>query len=158
MSTAITKHFSKEACEHSDYAIEHNIPNEIPEELMPNGLRLCTFMEDLRSFLSGHFNEEVKIFPSSVYRGPVLNSAIKGQKTSQHMRFTAMDYHTSKGDIEEVFDLIAESDLEFDQLILEHDAQGHIWLHTSIPDFGEEARREVLKGEKGKRLDRVAVG
>ena len=157
MSTLITPHFSKEVCEHSDYAIAHHIPNTIPDNLMPNGIRLCTFMEEIRSFLSGHYNQEVKIIPSSIYRGPDLNTAIKGQPTSQHMRFEAMDYHTSIGDIEEVFDLIAESDLEFDQLILEHDSQGHIWLHTSVPNDGVKARRDILKGEKGKRLNRIAV-
>lgn len=157
MSTEITPHFSLEACEHSDYAVEHGIENKVPEKLMPNGKRLCLFMEEIRSFLSGHYNQEVKIFPSSVYRSPKLNSAVGGQSTSQHMRFQAMDYHTSVGEIEEVFDLIAESDLEFDQLILEHDSQGHIWLHTSVPNDGVKARRDILKGEKGKRLNRIAV-
>ena len=153
----ITPHFTLETCEHSDYAVEHKIANIVPDNLKDNGKNLCILMEEIRSFLSGHFGEDVKIIPSSVYRGPVLNHAIGGEPTSQHMRFEAMDYHTSVGDIEVVFDLIAATDIGFDQLILEHDKEGHIWIHTSCPDEGKTPRRDILKGEKGQRLNRVAV-
>ena len=154
MSTQITPHFTLESCEHSDYATAHNIQNTIPEELKPNGDRLCKLMEDIRSFLSGHYGQEVKISISSVYRGPALNKAI----TSQHMRFEAMDWHPSFGDLNEVFTLIAESDIEFDQLIEEHDKEGHTWIHTSVADKDKKPRRDVLAGEKGLRLDRIHVG
>lgn len=156
MTTQITPHFTKEDCEHSDYAIAHHINNTIPDNMMPRCKRLCLFMEDVRSFLSGHYGKEVKIFPSSAWRCLNLNTAIGGVETSQHMRMEAMDWHPSEGDIEEVFELISESDLQFDQLILEHDKEGHIWIHTSIPDENKKARRDILSGQKGQRLNRIA--
>ena len=158
MSTQLTPHFTQENVEHSDYAISHNIDNTVPAELQPAVQRQCEFLEEIRSLLCGHFGEDVKIFPSSFYRGPKLNHAIGGVDTSQHMRGTATDLHTSVGTIDEVFEFIEESDLQFDQLIEESDKEGHVWIHISTPDEGDEARREVLKGVKGQRLNRVAQG
>ena len=158
MSTPITTHFSVESCEASDFAASHGIDNTIPDNLMPNGKRLCAFMEEVRSFLSGHYGQDVPIFPSSVYRGPVLNHDIGGQPTSQHMRFEAMDWHVIVDTFDNIFALLKASDLEFDQLIEESDKEGHVWIHTSVPDDGVEPRREVLEGEKGTNLHRVALG
>lgn len=146
----ITEHFSIEDCEHSDYAIEHHIENHIPQNLMANGVRLCIFMETVRTFLSDYYGYEVMICPSSIYRCPQLNDAVKGKATSQHMRFEAMDWHpVSKTlkipmDIYKVFKLIKNSKLFYDQLILEHDNSGNVWIHTSVPDPGIAARREAL--------------
>jgi hypothetical protein len=158
MSIAGTQHFSQTEVEHSDYAIEHNIDNTLPEELEGNAQRQCEFLEELRSLLSGHYGQDVKIFTSSFYRGPKLNHAIGGVETSQHMKGQATDLHTSVGTLDEVFEFIEESDLQFDQLIEESDKEGHRWIHISTPDDGVEPRREVLKGEKGQRLTRVALG
>ena len=158
MSTQLTIHFTQENVEHSDYAVAHGIDNHVPEELQPAVQRQCEFLEELRSLLSGHYGEDVKIFPSSFYRGSKLNHAIGGSETSQHMRGSATDLHTSVGTIDEVFEIIQDSDLQFDQLIEEHDKEGHYWIHISTPDEGIEARKEVLRGEKGQRLNRIAVG
>jgi len=158
MSTQITPHFTKEDCERSSYAIAHNLENKIPDKLMPNITRLCEFMEEIRSLVCGHYGQDVKILPSSIYRGKVLNLAIKGQPTSQHCRGEAMDFHTSVGELDDVFELIEESDLEYDQLINESDVEGHHWIHASIPDEGKKARRDVLKGEKGNHLTRISQG
>jgi hypothetical protein len=158
MSTIITPHFTQESVEHSDYAIEHGIENHVPKELQPAVKRQCEFLEEVRSLLCGHFGEDVKIIPSSFFRGPELNRAIGGVDTSQHMRGSATDFHTSVGTLDEVFEVIEESDLQFDQLIEEHDKEGHRWIHISTPDEGNKARREVLKGEKGQRLQRIALG
>ena len=158
MSTKLTTHFTLEACEASDFAASHDIDNTIPAVFYPNGTRLCTFMEEVRSFLSGHYGQDVPIYPSSIYRCPQLNGDIGGQPTSQHMRFEAMDWHVTIDTIDNIFDLLKASDLEFDQLILEVDKEGHRWIHTSVPDSGEDPRREVLEGEKGTNLNRVALG
>jgi hypothetical protein len=158
MSIAGTKHFNQAAVEHSDYAINHGIDNTLPEELEGNAQRQCEFLEEIRSMLTGHFAQDVKIFPSSFYRGPKLNHAIGGVDTSQHMKGQSTDFHTSVGTIDEVFELIEESDLQYDQLIEESDKEGHVWIHVSTPDEGADARREVLKGVKGQRLNRVHQG
>lgn len=158
MSTYITDHFTLESCEASNYASAHGIDNIVPQELMPNGERLCAFMEEVRSFLSGHYGQDVPIYTSSVYRCPELNGDIGGQPTSQHMRFEAMDFHTDIDTIDNTFDLLKASDLEFDQLIMESDKEGHHWIHMSVPNDGIAPRREVLEGEKGLNMHRVALG
>jgi zinc D-Ala-D-Ala carboxypeptidase len=158
MSITGTTHFNQEAVEHSDYAIAHGIDNSLPEELEGNAQRQCEFLEEIRSMLTGHYAQDVKIYPSSFYRGPGLNHAIGGVETSQHMKGQATDFHTSIDNLDEVLELIEESDLQYDQLIEESDKEGHRWIHVSTPDEGVDARREVLKGEKGQRLNRVAQG
>lgn len=158
MSINGTKHFNQAAVEHSDYAIAHGIDNTLPEEFEGNAQRQCEFLEEIRSLLSGQYGQDVKIFPSSFYRGHGLNTAIGGVPTSQHCKGQATDFHTSIDNLDEVFEYIEESDLQFDQLIEESDKEGHRWIHASTPDEGVTARREVLKGEKGQRLNRVAVG
>ena len=158
MSINGTEHFSQSAVEHSDYAIAHNIDNSLPEEFEGNAQRQCEFLEEVRSYLTGHYGEDVKMFPSSFYRGVDLNKAIGGVQTSQHCKGQATDFHTSIGTVDEIFEIICDSDLQFDQLILEYDNQGHRWVHISTPSEDVEARREALSGEKGQRLQRVAVG
>ena len=158
MSINGTEHFNQTAVEHSDYAVAHNLDNSLPEELEGNAQRQCEFLEEVRSFLTGHYGQDVKMFVTSFYRGPGLNKAIGGVQTSQHCKGQATDFHTSVGTVDEIFDIIRESDLQFDQLILEYDSEGHRWVHTSTPDDGVEARREALDGEKGQRLTRVSVG
>ena len=158
MSIKGTTHFSQKDVEHSDYAIAHGIDNSLPEELEANAQRQCEFLEEVRSYLTGHYAQDVKIFPSSFYRGIDLNKAIGGVETSQHCKGEATDFHTSIGTPDEIFDILRETDLQFDQLIVEYDKEGHRWVHISTPSEEKIARREALEGEKGQRLERVAVG
>ena len=148
MTTQITPHFTKEDLVHSDYAIAHHIDNSIPDSLFPKAERLCKEMEDVRAFLTQHYSKVVEIFPSSGYRCPELNAAVHGQPTSQHMALEAMDFHTSVGTVQEVWGLIKDSNLLYDQLILEHDASGNIWVHYSVSRPNQNARHMAFKLEK----------
>jgi len=147
MSTQITTHFTKEDLEHSATAKAHNIDNTIPEQLMYKATFLCSEMENVRKFLCDYYKEDVKIFTDSGYRCPELNTLVHGQPTSQHMLLEAMDFITSKGTVEEVWNLIKDSNLPYDQLILEHDANS-IWVHYSVHHEGKEPRHMAFKLEK----------
>lgn len=79
------------------------------------------------------------IIVNSGYRCPKLNAAIGGSATSQHMKGEAADI--TAGDPtknKELFDMIAQSAIPFDQLI---DEKNYCWIHVSYRPNG---RRNIL--------------
>lgn len=79
------------------------------------------------------------IIVNSGYRCPKLNAAIGGSATSQHMKGEAADI--TAGDPtknKELFDMIAQSAIPFDQLI---DEKNYHWIHVSYRPNG---RRNIL--------------
>ena len=82
------------------------------------------------------------IIVTSGYRCKELNKAVGGAAKSQHMSGEAADIRSvedSKSANKELFNLIIELDLPFDQLINEHD---YDWVHVS---YGKRNRRMILK-------------
>ena len=82
------------------------------------------------------------IIVTSGYRCKELNKAVGGAAKSQHMSGEAADIRTvedSKRANKELFNLIIELGLPFDQLINEHD---YDWVHVS---YGKRNRRMILK-------------
>ena len=81
------------------------------------------------------------IIVNSGYRCTKLNKAIGGAKNSQHLVGQASDIRTvqnTKESNKELFDLIKNSKLPFDQLINEYD---YNWVHVS---YSPRNRRQVL--------------
>lgn len=79
------------------------------------------------------------IIVNSGYRCPKLNATIGGSATSQHMKGEAADI--TAGDPtknKELFDMIAQSAIPFDQLI---DEKNYRWIHVSYRPNG---RRNIL--------------
>ena len=68
---------------------------------------------------------------TSGYRCGEVNNAIKGSKTSQHLRAEAADFIPLKLSAQEAFDIIRKSDIKYGQLILEKRGNGHL-IHISI--------------------------
>lgn len=69
----------------------------------------------------------------SCFRGPAVNSAVGGSKTSQHMKGEAVDFSVPGKTLEEVFAWIAKSDIPFGQAILEGREPGKpTWIHLSL--------------------------
>ena len=68
---------------------------------------------------------------TSGYRCGDVNNAIKGSKTSQHLRAEAADFIPLKLSAQEAFDMIRKSDIKYGQLILEKRGNGHL-IHISI--------------------------
>lgn len=76
---------------------------------------------------------------NSGYRSPLLNKAVGGTSSSQHLRGEAADITTGTPDgNRKLFDMLRKSNIEFDQLI---DENKYRWLHISL---SEHNRREVL--------------
>ena len=81
------------------------------------------------------------IIVNSGYRCIKLNKAVGGAKNSQHLVGQASDIRTvqnTKESNKELFDLIKNSQLPFDQLINEYD---YNWVHVS---YSPRNRRQVL--------------
>lgn len=81
------------------------------------------------------------IIVNSGYRCPKLNKAVGGARNSQHLIGQASDIRTvtnTKESNKQLFDIIRNSKLPFDQLINEYDFN---WVHVS---YGPRNRRQVL--------------
>jgi zinc D-Ala-D-Ala carboxypeptidase len=150
----ITEHFTLAEAEHSDTAKKNGIDNTIPEHLKPNLIRMCNFMEEVRSL----FNLPIKI--TSFYRCEELNKLVGGSPNSAHKDCRACDFSVHGKFPHTIFDALRDSDLQFDQLILESSSSGSIWIHLAIAREGEKPRRNIMYGSKTKdgSIFRVANG
>jgi hypothetical protein len=127
----LTEHFSLEELTHSDIGTRKGIDNTPDVDAVENLKVLARTMEQIRGLL-GH-----PIHVNSGYRGPKLNSAVGGSKTSAHMEGLAADFVCpSFGTPKEIAVEIAASDIAFDQLIEEG-----TWVHISVDP---RMRRQVL--------------
>ena len=84
------------------------------------------------------YKKPIKI--NSAYRSEAVNNVVNGAKKSQHMYGQAADITVGtpvKNKI--LFDLIVDSDVDFDQLIDEKDYQ---WLHISYSNI--KNRHQIL--------------
>lgn len=104
------------------------------EAVLPALEALCkTLLQPVRD----HFGV-VKVH--SCFRGPAVNAAVGGSKTSQHMVGQAVDFSVPGKTLEEVFSwIVKESGLKFGQAILEGREPGKpTWIHLSL---GEPFRK-----------------
>ena len=134
----ISKHLSFEECTHSETADKLGIVNNNPNLSVIENMKLLAdkVFEPIRE----HFNAPINV--SSMYKGLNLNQAVKGSITSQHCSGQAMDIDSTKPTNKEIFDYIKKN-LEFDQLINEHD---YSWVHVSYTNG--KNRKQVLKAKK----------
>mgnify|MGYP000061177918 CR=1 FL=1 len=132
----ISKYFTMEEMLRSNTATRKHIDNQPTAEQAANLIDTCQQMDRVREFL-GH-----PILVQSGYRSMKLNAAIGGSKTSSHMQGYAVDFVCPGfGSIQEVFDALKKSDLQFDQLILEFPDSPNGWIHAG---FGPEMRHQYL--------------
>lgn len=122
---------------HSEWAARHDIPNiPGPEELA--NLRNLTGpgMGRVRDLLG------CPVFISSGYRAPLVNTGVRGARSSQHTQGLAADFICPAfGTPLAVCTRIAGSAIAFDQLI-----QEGTWTHVS---FTSSPRRQVLTAHFG---------
>ena len=70
---------------------------------------------------------------NSAFRGPAVNTAVGGSKTSQHMSGQAADIVVPGVALEEVFRwIVKESGIPFGQAILEGPGGKVSWIHVSL--------------------------
>ena len=126
--TNLSEHFLLGEFTRSKYPEVYNIPSH---EAIANMKRLCVWLEVLRNKV-GH-----PIVINSGYRSPQLNRKVGGAPTSNHLTGCAVDIRTSGFEqaIEYTAILIAyatESNQEFDELLIEKNRYGAVWLHFAV--------------------------
>jgi len=115
----------------------YNIPSH---EAIANLKRVCGWLEVLRERSGG----PVRI--NSGYRSPQLNKKIGGVPTSNHLTGCAADIRMA--DMEQLIryaaillDYADESHQDFDELLIERNRYGAIWLHFAVRP--KDNRRKV---------------
>jgi hypothetical protein len=126
--------------------IQTNRDQAIP--LLSAGKALCNnLLEPIRQKFG-------PVIIHSGFRGPSLNKAVGGSKTSQHMKFEAADFHCANATLQEVFDWIRkESGLHYGQVILEGSTPSKpTWIHISLgtPWRDENSCMQALKYDGSK--------
>ena len=125
----------------------YNIPSH---EAIANLKRLCTWLEVLRERYNergGEINTEEPIRINSGYRSPQLNRKIGGAANSNHLTGCACDIKVSG--MEQalryatiLLDYSDESKQEFDELLIERNRYGAIWVHFAVRP--KDNRRKIL--------------
>lgn len=128
MSHRLTQHFTlAEMCATSQRGLaERNAAEALA--YLPSLTALCgTLLEPVR----GRFGV---VSVTSGFRGPTLNRAIGGSKTSQHMRGEAADFSCPGAALDDVFRwVVTASGLSYGQAILEAHRPGPpTWIHLSL--------------------------
>jgi len=130
--TQLTEHFSLSEFTRSDTAESLGIDNSPTPEHLAHLQSLAEALERVRALL-GH-----PLHITSGYRSPALNAAVGGVATSAHSMGMAADFVVSSMDTKDAGQIIAASDIDFDQLIRES-SRGI--LHLSVDP---RMRRQVL--------------
>jgi putative chitinase len=128
----ISKNFSLEELTHTDHRQYDNTPTD---KELANLVRLAEFLEVVKAVLGGK-----PIVINSAFRSAQVNAAVGSKDSSQHRTGCAADIRVPGMTPDEVVKAIIASDLDYDQVIREHDR----WTHISIPLEGVAPRKTAL--------------
>lgn len=137
----LTEHFTLAEMTVSPTAKRLGLSNQPTAEHIEN-MRYCC--EKILEPVRAHFGKPVKI--NSSYRSPLVNKAVGGSKTSQHVNGQAIDFEIMGVDNKVVADWIGDN-LEFDQVILEFYTAGDKnsgWVHASIKKGGGNRMQRLI--------------
>lgn len=136
----ITKNFTLDELVYSSTAKAGGIKNVPGEQEIVNLTALTIkVLQPLRDW----WGNPIKI--GSGYRSDILNKVVGGVSNSQHKKGQAVDLCID-GDLNKGkswFNYI-KNHLDFDQLILEHNAKGSYWVHVSYVSAGKN-RKQVIE-------------
>ena len=134
----LSPHFTLGEMTTSNHKEVYNIPSH---EAIANLKRLCGWLEVLRK------RAAEPIIINSGYRSPQLNKKIGGAANSNHLTGCACDIRVAG--MEQairyaaiLLDYSQESNQEFDELLIEKNRYGAIWVHFAVRPSNN--RRKVL--------------
>ena len=135
----LSEHFSLAELTKSSHAEVYNVPSHVAIE---NLKRVCEWLEELRS------RARVPIIINSGYRSPQLNKKVGGASTSNHLTGCAVDIRVDG--IEQalryaviLLDIADETKQDFDEILIEKNRYGAIWLHFAVRPPSQENRRRI---------------
>lgn len=132
----VGKYFSIAELTFSDTATRKGIMNRPGPAARANLGRLCAEVLDPVRQLLG-----CPMHVNSGYRSPALNDAVGGKPNSAHKDGRACDFRPIGMSLRAAFDLIRNSEIPYDQIIIEYKT----WIHIAIAPAGEKPRRQVLE-------------
>lgn len=139
----MAKYFTTAEFVKSDTADKRGINNNIPSSLLAN---MNELFDNVLNPLRESYRKPIRI--TSGYRCPVLNKAVGGVSSSDHVNARAADIvgtPNTRAENKKLFDLAQQIGLDFDQLIFEKGtAEGPDWVHISYRSK-EGNRHQVLK-------------
>jgi zinc D-Ala-D-Ala carboxypeptidase len=129
----LSPHFTLDEFTVSETAERLGLSNDPPLEIVAAMKHTAMGLEGARMRLGG-----APILISSGYRSPAVNKAVGGSANSQHMTGQAVDFIAPRfGTPRQIVDALADSDVPYDQCILEFNR----WVHLS---FSDKPRRQAL--------------
>ena len=153
----LSQHFTLGELTKSRYAEVYNIPSHVAIE---NLKRVCAWLEELRFTYNTLYclkpgedyetSENVEpIVLNSGYRSPQLNKKVGGSLTSNHLTGCAVDIRVAG--IEQamryaviLMDYADESKQDYDEIIIEKNSHGIIWLHFAVRPRDNRSKIAVL--------------
>ena len=141
----LSENFTLEELIRSNTAERMGIDNVPKDEKVVENLRsLCLeVLQPLRDYVGApvHIN--------SGYRCPELNMAVGGVKNSQHCRGEATDIRIVSPKQGREWAAWIEDNCRFDQMLLERNKSGAVWLHVSCKRDASKNRQSftILKVE-----------
>ena len=141
----LSKNFTLEELIRSDTAERLGIDNVPKDEKVIENLRNLCFevLQPLRDYV------KAPVVINSGYRCPKLNEAVGGVKTSQHCSGEACDIRLTSSKQGREWAAWIEDNCRFDQMLLERNKSGAVWLHVSCKGDASKNRQsfKILKVE-----------
>ena len=140
----LSEHFLLGEFTRSNHPEVYNIPSH---EAIANLKRLCVWLEELRKRYNNKYGVgEEPIHINSGYRSPQLNKKVGGVASSNHVTGCAVDIRVLGTEqliryANILLDYADESHQDFDELLIEKNRYGAIWLHFAVRPFSN--RRKV---------------
>ena len=144
--TKLTEHFTLAEMTKTSVNLK-NVPNEAQIE---NLKRVCRWLELLRSRYNERYGDgDDPIVINSAFRSAAVNKAVGGAATSNHLTGCAADIRVSG--MEQalryaviLLDISDESGEDFDELLIERNARGAIWLHFAVRESGNRRKLRFI--------------
>jgi len=133
----LTPHFTLAEMTASQIANREGLDNNPDSKTIANLVELCRTLEQVRSLVG------LPVLVSSGYRSAAVNRRVGGSSSSAHVHGLAADFIVTSLTPRQLAQRIVDSDVDFDQLILEFDG----WVHLGLAE--RRQRRQVLTIRKG---------